>query len=594
MPLYDYQQAAHDKVIEYVKSSTLPCLVEAATGAGKSHIIAELATTLNQLSRGKNVLSIQPSAKLLKQNRAKFLVTGRPASIFSASGGAKCLRHAMVFATPITVAKNLKRFTEAFCAIIVDEAHGVTPTVLKIIEHMREINPNIRVIGLTATPYRAGEGYIYRIDEDNNALPEEQCAKAYFHKLVYRIRKRELEERGRLTPALVGEIGAEQYDLSDLPRKKKPSDDELDRVYLGQGRATALILADVLNQCKDRAAVMIFAATVRHAKEIAESLPASQVRVIGGDTNMGKGRQILEDDFEAVKFKYLVSVGTMTTGVDFPHVDAIVLMRYIESPNLVEQIIGRGARLHPGKTNFLLLDYGDNLERHYGEDIDLYNPIINIPGTSESHGFVPSLCPMCATINQFAARHNPDGLGYDDEGYFTDLAGDRIETEHGPVPGHFGRRCRGMIKIGGKFEQCSHRWTDKKCYECDASNDIAARYCKECKAEIVDPNQKLVVEFRKRKKDASLVQCDKVLNIEEKQTYGPKGDCLRLTVTTEYRTFDFWLFPEATNKWLQARYKQYLDAKEKGIHTVTYRKNLTSKFFEVHAYNEPADEVPQI
>ena len=293
-----YQAEAHQAVLDFVRKTTAPCLVEAATGAGKSIIVAMLAKTLYGMS-GKNVLCLQPSAKLLKQNREKFLTTGEPASIFSASGGAKCLRHPVVFGTPKSVANSLKRFTGKICAIILDEAHLLTPTIRKIVDHLRELNPNIRVIGLTATPFRRGEGYIFELAPDGS--PVEQIKDPYFKQCVYSIKKHILESEGYLTPARLADIHAEKYDLSGLPRRVV-SEGELDKVYLGQGRQTALICADFVEQCRDRKSVMVFAATVRHAKEIAESL--SNVRVIGGTENMSRqAREKLEDDFTAGRFK---------------------------------------------------------------------------------------------------------------------------------------------------------------------------------------------------------------------------------------------------------------------------------------------------
>lgn len=154
--LRDYQQAAHDAAINWVRKSTEPCVIEAATGAGKSHIIAAIAETLHKMSGGKHVLCLQPSSELVTQNREKFLSTGKPASIFSSSAGGKCLRHPVVFGTPGTVKNAISRFGSRFALIIIDECHGITPTIIKIIDAIRLVNDKVRVIGLSATPYRLG------------------------------------------------------------------------------------------------------------------------------------------------------------------------------------------------------------------------------------------------------------------------------------------------------------------------------------------------------------------------------------------------------------------------------------------------------
>src|SRR5690625_700358 len=81
----DYQAAAYNAVVQSWKKSLAPVLVEAATGAGKSVMIALLARELNELSGGKRVLCLAPSATLVEQNAAKYAAIGEPYSIYSAS-----------------------------------------------------------------------------------------------------------------------------------------------------------------------------------------------------------------------------------------------------------------------------------------------------------------------------------------------------------------------------------------------------------------------------------------------------------------------------------------------------------------------------
>ena len=88
MTLRPYQQEAHDAIIAWIKKNTLPCCIEAATGAGKSHIIAAVADTINAMSGGKHVLCLAPSAELVTQNAEKFRLTGEKCSIFSSNSWA--------------------------------------------------------------------------------------------------------------------------------------------------------------------------------------------------------------------------------------------------------------------------------------------------------------------------------------------------------------------------------------------------------------------------------------------------------------------------------------------------------------------------
>ena len=179
--LRPYQQQAHDAAIAWVRKYTEPCLIELPTGAGKSHVIAAIAQTIHEISHGKHVLCIQPSLELLNQNADKYRATGNECSLFSASAGQKCLKYPVVFATEKTVKNRIHQFGNQFCAVILDEAHRFTPTIISIIDAIKEQNPRLRVIGLSATPYRMGTGYIYKQDEQGRATGHE----GYFMQRVY-------------------------------------------------------------------------------------------------------------------------------------------------------------------------------------------------------------------------------------------------------------------------------------------------------------------------------------------------------------------------------------------------------------------------
>ena len=148
--LRPYQQSTCNAALDYMRTTTSPCLIDAAPAAGKSHMIAYIADRLHEISGGKRILCLAPNAKLVNQNREKMQATGHPSSIFSASAGAKSTRHSIIFGTPGTVANSISRFNDSsYCAVVVDEAHGMTPTIRAIIEAMRLGNPNLRVLGLT-------------------------------------------------------------------------------------------------------------------------------------------------------------------------------------------------------------------------------------------------------------------------------------------------------------------------------------------------------------------------------------------------------------------------------------------------------------
>jgi DNA repair protein RadD len=610
MQLRDYQQEAHDAIINWIRKTVDPCIVDIAPAGGKSHVIAAVAETLHQMSNGKKILCLAPSKELVEQNHEKFLMTGAPASIFSASAGKKCLRHPVIYGTPVTVKNSISRFGKDICLIVYDEAHEWGATAEFIIDKIRDKNPLVRVLGLSGTPFRTKEGYIYKIDEHDRVLSEDVARKPYFTKCVHRVPAKIMLERGFLCPMKVEEINTEAYDTSMLVPNgfNKFTDKELDRAFVGKGRKTSLIVADVIRVAnRHPGGVMLFAATRQHAYEIYESLPKGKSAVITGDPKKKAQRKRDIDRYKKREIRYLVSVGTLTTGFDSPWTSIIALLRKMESPSLVQQMLGRAWRpwdktkegfivgKDVPKDSSILLDYGGNIEDHF-PDGDIYAPEIRPTFTAKDNGApIPSLCTSCNTVNEFNARPNPDGLGYDEEGYFTDLMGNRVMTDIGPIPGHYGRRCRGMSLVQGEFVQCSHRWTFKECPECKHENDIAARYCKECKAEIIDPNEKLIVDFKRYKRDPTNIQTDKVLSANIIKTVTRKGEeCIRVDYKTEYRSFSIWYFPSAVNGFKKVEYNRLMEAtnnRQDAITTITYKKDSKSGFYKVFAYNEPADEV---
>lgn len=607
MKLRPYQQAAADAAIDWMKKSTEPALIEAFQGAGKSLIIASIAKKVREMS-GKYVLCLVPSATLLKQNAEKFKALGENVSMFSASLKSKSLRYPCVLATPMSVKNSLDKFKIEFAAVILDEAdRSLTPTILYIIDKLREKNPNLRVLGLTGTPFTMNGGYIYRLTVDGKAWPDTKAKDTYFSKQVYKIGRRELTEEGFIVPIEFGEISAERYDTESLALNSMNKFDskEVDRVFVGQGRKTASIVADAVNRALPGGRVIFFAATIQHAKEILASLPAWNSAIVTGDNEKEVKDEIKK--YKAGEKRYIVCVNMLTVGFDDPGTHTIVVMRKTESSALYLQIIGRTVRpiyadgydletregrlasiaASPKKYG-LILDYTDNPDFHF-VDHDIDNPKISAKKASACGEGLSVICPSCDTENEFTARPNPDGFKMDKHGYFLDLMGERIETPYGQMPSHMGRRCFGMQLVLGKLERCLYRWSPKKCPHCEADNDIAARYCSECKGEIVNPNDKLIADFKAAKKDPYQTQCDSVFMWSQKKTKSKRDeDMLIVDWVTEYRKFTTFFLVR------RKEYDALMQATQGGDvmpRTIMYRKDKNSGFFKVLSYNQPEDKL---
>lgn len=587
-----YQKEAHDAVVAHWKQSTLPVVVEAATGAGKSLIIAMLAKTLFDLSGGKRVLCLAPSAELIEQNSEKYRAIGEKCSIYSASIE-KSLRHQVVFATELTFKKVAKRLGSEFAGVIVDECHRITNTIQTIIDDMRATSPMLRVCGLSATPYRLQSGFVFALDPNGVALPEHVSRDPYFHQCVYSIGARQLVDMGYLTPLRAGDINASQYDTSGLKVQSNGqySAATVKTAFEGWGRKTASIVADIVAQTQDAPGVMIFAATINHAKEVMASLHPDNARLVTGSTPKAERKTICAD-FKKQKFQYLVNVATMTTGVDFTHVSHIGILRATESVSLLQQIMGRGMRLHDGKDECIILDYAGNLERHC-PDGDLYAPQIKAAYQSAEAAPMEAVCEDCNRVNIFSARRNDEGFEADKYGYFTDLTGQRIMTENHkgealPMPAHHGRRCQHVNIRNG--ERCDYYWSCKFCPVCEHANDIAARFCGECKFELVNPGDKLIEMHQKHKKDPTKPQCDELLSLEYQRGISRSGnDMITVTLTTSRRKFDVYLLENSN--WT-AQKKHAFSVATNGFketpRSVSYVKK--GDFWEVLGFGAPTDD----
>lgn len=520
--LRDYQQDAVDSTIAYVKKRTAPCLLELATGSGKSLIVANIAMFFAKAAPHKRVLCLAPSKELVLQNHEKYLAYEYPASIFCASAGKKSLRQQVIFASPQTAAKQVERIARlGVSAIIIDEAHGITKTMKAIISDIKGytekgVKPNskVRVIGLTATPYRLGTGYIYATDTTVTPYinyDESEAIEPYFNKLLYRVSAGELVSQGYLIKPTIGEVNGDAYDTSGLKTDSMGKITAKSQREAFEGKTkTERIIHRVVNRAIDRKGVMIFGATISHAEEICSYLPMGEWAIVTGKTKKKERTEIIAQ-FKAQRVKYIVNVDVLTTGFDAPHVDLVAVLRATESPGLLQQIIGRGLRLCENKDNCLILDFAENIKRHGLED-DIFTPEIKTKRVSAEGEKIEVVCPSCGCHTLKKRRNDPmyTGLEHDEFGNFL-IAGTKevltmqvldpsVKDEFGvygikeiPVPAHYSRRCSNpeAYVIKGESIPCNHRFSFKVCPHCFTENDVAARHCTKCHERLVDPNNKL-------------------------------------------------------------------------------------------------------
>lgn len=472
--LRPYQQQAVAATLQHFRQSDAAAVIVLPTGAGKSLVIAELA----RLAR-RRILVLAHVQELVEQNHSKYASYGLDASIFAAGLQRRESHTQVIFGSVQSVARNPEAFAGEFSLLIIDECHRVTleetSQYQQIIRHLRQGNARLKVLGLTATPYRLDSGWIYQYHRPRQQVCSDQPKP--FRDCIFELPLRAMIADGFLSPVQQLDAPVAFYDFEQLRPSASGhySEADLNQVVLGKRRATARIIEQIVALASSRQGVMIFAATTAHAREILGYLPPACSALILGDMRPAARASVIAG-FKSRQIRFLVNVAVLTTGFDAPHVDMIAILRPTQSIGLYQQIVGRGLRLSPGKTDCLVADYAGNV-------VDLYRPQIDDPRPHSDTDIVTVVCPLCQHANLFWGKTDADGH----------------------ITEHYGRRCRGLIECESGPQQCDYRFRFKECPQCGAENDIAARQCHQCQHLLVDPDDKLRAALQLR--DALVLRC---------------------------------------------------------------------------------------
>ena len=458
--LRDYQQEAVDATLTHFRSSDDSAVIVLPTGAGKSLVIAEIC----RLARHK-VICLTHVKELVQQNHQKLTDLGIDAGIYSAGLKRKELDHKVTFASIQSLARGLDDNQDPLSLLIIDECHRIPKSeegqYHAAIAHFKQLNPKLKVLGLTATPYRLDSGWIYKQHCWGFFRDVEQ---PFFQKCIYELPLRRLVKSGYLTEPKVFDAAIAHYDFSQLQStepddQENPPEQQLNELVKKHPRVTQAICEQIIERAQNRKGVMIFASTVEHAYEVLSYLPTSESRVITAETPSHE-RDAIISDFKALNIKFLVNVSVLTTGFDAPHVDVIALLRPTESVSLFQQMVGRGLRLYQDKQDCLVLDYTNS-------GYDIFQPEIGSKKPDRQSQLVQVACPQCEFQNLFWGKKAADGTLLE----------------------HYGRRCQGLVETPDGEFQCDYRFVFKRCPHCNEENDIAARHCQHCHERLIDPDE---------------------------------------------------------------------------------------------------------
>lgn len=421
MELRDYQEEAIDQgIFQYFETHPDPLsnpVIAMPTGTGKAVVIGGFIKRVMTRWPGQQIMMLTHVKELIEQNADKLrtMWPHAPLGIYSAGLKEKSAHMPVTFGGIQSVVNALKKDAYAFGKIdllLIDECHLVSPnenaayhTAIRI---LRSVNPNLRIIGLSATPYRLGLGMITDGGIFTDVSYDITGLRAFNHLL----------DQGYLSH-LIPMPTETQVDTSGLHvRGGEFINSELEASLSDKIMWAAI--QETGHLAEDRHHWLLFAPGIAKVELAVEMLRYMGVKAAAVHSEMDPDER---DDnlarFKAGQIRALVNADILTTGFDFPALDCIVLLRATNSPGLHVQILGRGTRpfYAPGfdlsttegrlaaimgsyKRNCLVLDFVGNTRR--------LGPINDprIPSKKGKGGGDMPLksCDACGCLNHISAK----------------------------------------------------------------------------------------------------------------------------------------------------------------------------------------------
>ena len=394
MKLRHYQKSAIEKILDYVSCGKEKGILVIPTGCGKSLIISELCRTIIADCPYVRIAVCTHSQELVKQDYDEILEIWPecPAGIYS-SGLKRKEAHKQILFCGIQSVYSKAMQLGHIDLIIVDEAHTISRKSDSMwgqfFADAEAINPNVQIMGLTATDYRLDSG---------NLVPNTFNGIAYEYSVLDAIKD------GYLCEIVSAKVETHLKTNGVHKRGGEYVAGELERA-VDVDHLTLACCQEIVSFGANRRSWIVFAAGNAHAQHITDTLISMGIyaKCVTEATPKAERKQIVEDH-KAGRLKCLVNNMIFTTGYNNKMLDMIACMRPTQSEGLWVQICGRGMRLFDGKENCLLLDFGRNLDRH--------GPIDKIRGKdvneSSGEGEAPlKQCPACFEPVYAAVRTCP-------------------------------------------------------------------------------------------------------------------------------------------------------------------------------------------
>jgi DNA repair protein RadD len=382
----------------FAKNPTGNPLIAMPTGTGKSLILGEFVRRALSLYPQTRIMIATHVQELVEQDHEELLRIWptAPCGIYSAGLSRRDNHLPITFVSIQSVAKRMEEFGH-IDLLIVDEAHLIShresTTYQNAIASLKITNPTLRVIGLTATPYRNGLGSL----TEGDIFDEISCDYCSFEKF------NSLLDDGYLCPLIPKktkcELSVEGVKVTAGDYNQKDLQESCDKDVV-----TRAACKEAVSLAHDRNHWLVFTTSISHAEHTCEILNEYGVsaRVVHGKLSKEDRKRNIEE-FKAGLYKAMVGVDVFTTGFNYKAVDCIVVLRPTMSASKHVQLLGRGTRPSPetGKVNTLVLDFAANTKR-LGP---INDPVIPRKRGKGKAGMAPfKLCPFCSCYNHTRAR----------------------------------------------------------------------------------------------------------------------------------------------------------------------------------------------
>lgn len=401
LELRDYQRQAEEAIFDYWSEEAGNPLVVKATGTGKSLTMASLIKRLVSDWPDMRIMVATHVAELIEQNFLELcgIWPFAPAGIYSAGLGRRDARAQIIFAGIQTVHNKAEEIGH-IDVLLVDECHLIpvadNTMYRRFIEALRTVNPDLKIVGLTATPYRLDSG---RLDEGDDRL---------FDRVVFEYGIADGIRDGYLC-RLSSFPTATEYDLRGVGKLGGDYKQNALAAAVDKDSVNRSAVAETVAKGADRRSWLLFCAGVEHAFHIRDAVREHGItcETITGETPKEERRRIIED-FKAYRIRALTNNSVLTTGFNHKGVDLIAFMRPTLSVSLYVQMAGRGTRplYAPGMTldtpeqrhaaiaaspkkNCLVLDFAKLVDKH--GPVDMVQP--RVPGKGEGDAPI-KICPQ--------------------------------------------------------------------------------------------------------------------------------------------------------------------------------------------------------